>query len=138
MRAFHFSGTRIRRLAVVTASLMALCGALRSTPARAQTLEAPRHRQGYYFALGYQLGGAKIWEDGESWNVWRSSDLSLRMGELLTKRFGLGLQLFHFGSATGQGQRATTGGLGLEAQWELVNASTSWGMALRSSALALS
>jgi hypothetical protein len=123
MRPFINSNGKRNRwlLAVTAASVAALCAVLPSAAARAQNLEAPRHRQGYYIAVGYQLGGAKIWEDNESWDVWRGGDFSIRMGELLTRHFGLGLQLLHVGSAAGQGQHATTGGLGLEAQWEVAS-----------------
>jgi hypothetical protein len=88
-------------------------------PTRAQTLEAPRHRQGYFVALGVQAGEAKIWEDGEHWNVWSDRDVSIRAGQLLTRRFGLGIQFLHVGRASGQNQTAGLFGLGLEAQVEV-------------------
>lgn len=96
-------------------ALVAMAGA----PARAQSLEPPRGRQGYFVGIGYQLAFNHNWEDGESWGVWRGADLTVRLGQMVTQRFGLGLQI-HFGGTSGQGQRAGLGGLGIEAQWELV------------------
>jgi len=101
--------------ATVALTAWLLGGAL----AHAQTLEAPRRRQGYYLSLGAQVGAAKIWEDGEDWKVWRSSDFGIRAGQLLTRRFGLGIQFLHIGRATGQSQTAGIFGLGFEAQLEI-------------------
>lgn len=116
------ANTKLRALAAIAAAAMtASCIVGAPTPARAQTLEAPRHRQGYYIIAGYQLALGKVWEDNESWDVWRGADFSIRLGEMLTRRFGLGLQLLHVGSVAGQGQRAALGGLGIEAQWEVAN-----------------
>ena len=96
---------------------VALCvGA--ATTVRAQVLEPPRPRQGYYVAVGYHLALNKNWEDGESWGLWPGGDLTIRLGQLLTRRFGLGLEI-HFGGTSGQGQRAAIGGLAVEGQWEV-------------------
>lgn len=84
----------------------------------AQLLEPPRSRQGYYFSLGYTFAQSHTWEDGESWGVWRGGILGIRFGQLVTRRFGLGLQI-NVGSTRGEAQKATLGGLELEAQWEL-------------------
>ena len=86
--------------------------------ARAQVLEPPRPRQGYYVAVGYHLALNQNWEDGESWGVWRGGDLTIRLGQMLTRRFGLGLEI-HFGGTSGQNQKAALGGLAVEGQWEL-------------------
>jgi hypothetical protein len=106
----------IAALAPVLACALAL-GATAGT-ARAQTLDPPRGRQGYYVGVGYHFALDHNWEDGESWGVWHGADLTIRMGQMVTRRFGLGLQI-HFGGTTGDGQRAAIGGLGIEAQWEL-------------------
>lgn len=111
---------RRARFAILAAALVAggiLCGAAR--PARAQVLEPPRGRQGYYLALGYHLGMNKNWEDGRDWGVWPGSDINIRAGQLITRRFGLGLNI-HFGGSKGEGQQAGTFGLSIEGQWELV------------------
>jgi hypothetical protein len=93
-----------------------ICGAAR--PARAQVLEPPRSRQGYYLSLGYHLALNKNWEDGRDWGVWTGNDINIRAGQLLTRRFGLGLQI-HFGGNKGEGQQSSTFGLSIEGQWEL-------------------
>jgi hypothetical protein len=100
-------------------SLMGGLLAAATRPAAAQLLEPARARQGYYFGLGYQLALSKAWEDGESWGVWRGGAISFRLGELITRRFGLGLQIVPSGTTRGQGQKAAFGGLELEAQWEV-------------------
>jgi hypothetical protein len=108
----------LRAAALAVVSLAAVvCGAAR--PAAAQVLETPRARQGYYLSLGYHLALDKNWEDTRDWGVWAGSDLTLRAGQMLTRRFGLGLQI-HSGGAKGQGQTASLFGLGVEGQFELV------------------
>jgi len=106
-----------RRMAGVVVALAVLLGA--ADAARAQLLEPPRRRQGYYFSVGYHFALNQNWEDGESWRVWPGADLIIRAGQLITRRFGLGLQI-HSGGTTGQGQTASMFGLSLEGNWELV------------------
>ena len=93
-----------------------------STPSvvQAQTLESPRHRQGYYVALGLSLAGNQLWEDGEVLGPWIGSGFSLRLGQLLTRRLGLGLQIESAGS-TAEGQKAGVFGLELEGQFALAH-----------------
>ena len=111
------------RLALVGAALATLigggiiCGTAR--PARAQVLEPPRGRQGYYLSLGYHLALNKNWEDGRDWGTWIGNDINIRAGQLITRRFGLGLNI-HSGGTKGDGQQAGTFGLSIEGQWELV------------------
>jgi len=102
---------------VLAASLLA---AVPTTAARAQQLlEPPRARQGYYFALGYHFALSHVWENGENWSVWPGSAISFRLGQMITRRFGMGLQINPGGTTKGQGQKVAFGGLELEAQWEL-------------------
>jgi hypothetical protein len=84
----------------------------------AQTLEAPRSRQGYYLSLGLLSGASHTWEDGDSLGTWRGSSFNLRLGQMLTRRFGMGLQIAS-GAATKGSLLATTFGLGVESQLEL-------------------
>jgi len=102
--------------AVAAGLLIASAGERR---AEAQSIEPPSAHQGYYVGVGYQVSAVKVWEDNYSFGVWRGAELSLRFGQLVTRRFGLGLQ-FHFGSAKGDAQTASLFGMELEAQWELV------------------
>ena len=109
----------MRRATTVFVAALALsiaCGTAR--PARAQALEPPRPRQGYYVALGPQFALSKTWEDGRDWGVWAGYDVTLRVGQMVTRRFGLGLQI-HYGGTRGQGQKTGLSGLSAEGQWEL-------------------
>ncbi|HEY4188573.1 MAG TPA: hypothetical protein VGP07_26115 [Polyangia bacterium] len=106
-----------RAIVVATVALLAVLVATRT--ARAQSIEPPREHQGYYVGFGYHVTPVKVWEDNYSYGVWRGSEFSLRFGQLVTRRFGLGLQ-FHFGAAKGDGQTASTFGMELEGQWEIV------------------
>jgi hypothetical protein len=81
-------------------------------------LEPPRHRQGYYLALGQHALFAQNWDHGESLGVWTGSATTIRLGQLLTRRFGLGLQI-DFGAARKGTETAAIVGLSLAGQWEL-------------------
>jgi hypothetical protein len=100
-------------------AMAAVAGVLGAPLVGAQTLlESPRSRQGYYLAVGV-LGSLDYnREHGDSLGVWRGAGFSLRMGQLLTRRFGLGLTFDYAASSKGS-QTADLGGLGFEAQWEL-------------------
>lgn len=110
--------TPLRAFAVLLAAVLLSIAVGGGATARAQQLEPPRARQGYYFALGYSPTFLKPWEDTENWNVWAGSDFSFRLGQMITRRLGLGLQI-HFGGAKGQAQTAGLFGLGLEGQVEM-------------------
>ena len=64
-------------------------------------LELPRHRQGYYLALGNYALVTQTWEDGDSLGTWVGTGLTIRMGQMMTRRFGLGLQIDFGGSSDG-------------------------------------
>jgi hypothetical protein len=100
---------------IVVAGLLGLVSV--GAPVRAE--EVPRPRQGYYLAAG--LHGAMLlgFEDGERVGPMLGWQGTLRAGELVTRRFGLGL-LIDFGAASGDNQSAGFGELALEAQLELV------------------
>ncbi len=89
-------------------------------PAAAEDLEPPRHRQGYWVGLGLYGLANQNREDGEWLGVWPGTGNSLRFGELLTRRFGLGLNI-DFGGSIGKDQTASLFGLGLEAQYEVAH-----------------
>jgi len=108
---------RARGLALVVA-LAALVLAAGEQRADAQAIEPPAPHQGYYIGFGYHAGPVKVWEDNYSYGVWSGGEFSLRFGQLVTRRLGLGLQ-FHFGTAKGDGQTASLFGMELEGQWEL-------------------
>jgi hypothetical protein len=81
-------------------------------------LEPPRHRQGYYIAFGLHALVNQNWDHGEAVGVGSGSAFTLRMGQLLTRRFGLGLQI-DSGAAMREQETATIFGLSMAAQWEL-------------------
>ena len=83
--------------------------------AQAQTLEPPGPRQNYYLSLGFHNGVIQTWEDDESLGAWYSSGFTIRLGQMLTRRLGLGLQIFSGASRKGE-ENSTTFGLGLEGQ----------------------
>lgn len=87
-------------------------------PAAAQTLVEPRERQGYYVALGLYDDPAIHWEKGRSLGVWNGTAFTIRLGQMLTRRFGLGFVIDSAGS-TGKGQTSSMGGLGIEGQANL-------------------
>jgi hypothetical protein len=88
--------------------------------ARAQSLETPRPRSGYYLSFGMAGALNQAWRNSK-----RLHDLGfgtgseLRFGQLLTRHLGLGLR-FGFGGATAGNEQATLGAFGLEGQWEFL------------------
>jgi len=104
------------RVATIAFMAVALAAAVSiGRPASAQELERPYPRQGYYLGVG-MLGGANHnWEDGDSLGAWGGNGVAIRLGQMLTRRLGLGLQIYAGGSKKGQ-EQATAFGLGLEGQ----------------------
>jgi hypothetical protein len=90
-----------------------------ASAAQAQDLEAPRRRQGYYFALGLGNGMGQNWEDGDRLDAAPSSKFTFRTGQLLTPRLGLGLIIESSASKKDQIQ-AGLFGLGIEGHVVLV------------------
>jgi hypothetical protein len=74
--------------ALATVILAAAGGA-----AHAQDIEPPRHRQGYYLGFALLGGTSYIREDGDSLGTYGGSGFGLRLGQLLTRRIGLGLRI---------------------------------------------
>lgn len=75
-----------------TVALLGLAAVL-ARPAQAQLLEEPRARQGYWVALGLAGGGAALIEKGKHLGMYPAYGLSLRVGQMLTRRVGVGLTL---------------------------------------------
>src|SRR4051794_28595828 len=99
----------------VTVLLATFAGA-----AQAQDLEPPRARQGYYAAVGVHGFVDQNWEDGKAKGAWVGRETSIRIGQMITRRFGLGLQL-DFGAGSKKGEMASLFGLGLAAQLEIAS-----------------
>ena len=113
---------RLAKLIIAVAVAVGAVSAAR--PARADApqaivLELPRHRQGYSLAIGNYALLTQTWDDGDSLGTWVGSGLSIRMGQMMTKRFGLGLEIDFGGSANGP-EKASVFGLSMAAQWELL------------------
>lgn len=89
-----------------------------AAPAAAQELEAPRRRQGYYIAGGLGSGAVKTWDDGDPLPVARNGKFDLRVGQLLTRRLGLGLNV-EFNAGKRGTVTSSLFGLGFEGQAEL-------------------
>jgi len=84
-------------------------------------LEPPMLHQGYYASLGlYGLSNFN-WEKGDQLNgAWHGSSFALRFGQMLTRKFGLGLGLSlggTAGEANNREQISALYGLSLEGQW---------------------
>ena len=106
---------------VVGAVLLGAAPAARAEGAPAAiVLELPRHRQGYYLAIGNYALVTQTWDKGDSLGAWVGTGLSIRMGQMMTKRFGLGLQIDFGGSSNGP-EHASVFGLSMAAQWELLH-----------------
>ena len=94
------------RLLTALLVLVALCGV-----ARAQDLEAPRSRQGYYIGGGLHGSVQHNRDDDGSLGMYRGYAMAFRMGQLLTPRFGLGFA-FDVGAGTHDDDTSSTIGLG--------------------------
>jgi hypothetical protein len=97
-------------------SVAALLGALALTGggrAVAQELEPPAPRQGYFLSLGLYGASTVAHEKGAWVGPWAGGGGSIRLGELITRRFGLGLTI-EGGRTAGDGQKSTVLALGAE------------------------
>lgn len=101
-----------------TAAVLAALAVASPALADDALLEPPRPRQGYYVAFGPALTLGHIRETGDSLGTFVGSNFSLRLGQLLTRRLGLGLAI-DFGSAKDSPQAATLFALGVAGQAEV-------------------
>lgn len=107
---------RTNAILVTALALAGLAGVART--ASAQDLEPPRSRQGYYMGFGIDYMLNNNWEDGEGTGLWTGGGFNLSVGQLITRRFGLGL-LIESGSASGKRDQAAIGGLSLDAHYAI-------------------
>lgn len=104
-----------RHTLLITTALAATLAA----PALAQTtpntvLEPPSPRQGYYASLGIEAGPGFGWDKGEAIDARLLTGLPiLRLGQLLTQRFSMGLRLEFTGGKKGN-ETTALGGLLIE------------------------
>jgi hypothetical protein len=64
--------------------------AARPKPAQAQNLEEPRARQGFWLGFGATGVGAQLVEKGKLIGIYPGGAFSFRVGQLLTRRLGVG------------------------------------------------
>jgi hypothetical protein len=101
--------------------------------AGAQSLEAPRARQGYWVAFGYGPQVEKASLKGDSLTL-SGAGGSIRLGQMLTPRYGLGVRI-DFDGGKGDGYDGGGGGLMLEGQanlWKQLNLHAGFGFAFAS------
>ncbi len=102
----------------VVVALLALAGsallAMVARPAQAQELEEPRRRQGYYLSFGLYGAATQAIEKGNSLGPWVGYGQALRAGQLITRRFSMGIAI-ESAATRGDGQRGTATALALEA-----------------------
>ena len=108
--------------AAVAAGVLLVVRHPRRAPTRRRrfVLDCRRHRQGYYLAICDDALVTQTWDEGRDLGTWVGTGLSIRMGQMMTKRFGLGLQIDFGGSAKGP-EKASVTGLSMAAQWELLH-----------------
>jgi opacity protein-like surface antigen len=108
---------RMRQLFLAVLVIAAVSGGLAGS-AHAQDLSEPRARQGYYVAGGFHAALSYNRDDGEGLGPWNGFGTTIRVGQLLTRRLGLGMQIDVSG-ASGDGQTASLIGLGVTGQVEI-------------------
>jgi hypothetical protein len=115
-------------LLVLLALALVVGGTTRA--ARAQSLEQPRARQGYWIGLGLLEVASHITDEGTNKGFYYGNGFTFRIGQLITERLGLGL-LFEYGSAKKGSDKGSTGGLTLEGSmtlWRGLSAHTGLGV----------
>jgi len=109
---------RVRRCLLSILSAALLWGVLSDTAA-AQELSEPRRRQGYYVAGGFHAAMSYNRDRGESFGPLNGYSTTLRLGQLLTRRLGIGIQL-DVGGTSGEGRSAGLSGVGISGQAEIL------------------
>jgi len=107
--------TSAKALATV---ITALALALAARGAEAQTLREPEARQGFYISAGGGVTALAAWDKGQRNATAAGPAFTIRLGEMLTDRWGLGLAI-EDASASRRGLTTGIGGLTLEAQARL-------------------
>ncbi|MGB8293935.1 MAG: hypothetical protein WCG85_00760 [Polyangia bacterium] len=103
----------MRRHLTLALAVLVLLAAGVARPARAQTLETPRARQGYWIGVGLIDVASHLNEEGKNRGFYTGSGFTFRVGQLLTERLGLGLLVEYGGIKKGSDQ-GSVGGLTLE------------------------
>jgi hypothetical protein len=77
-------------------------------------LEEPRSRQGYWIGFGGSGAGVQVWEKGHNHGVYSGYTGTFRIGQLITKRLGLGLLVEYIGGIGKGTDKGSIDGLTLE------------------------
>ena len=109
-----------RRVSIFGAVIAALTGLAGARPAAAQELEAPRPRQGYYLSFGMNAVVSENRDSGKGLGLWPGAGGAFHVGQLLSRRFGLGLSL-DSGGGSKSGRSFSLFGLGVEGQMEVAH-----------------
>ena len=67
---------------IAAAVVLGAAPVARADAPEAIVLEKPRHRQGYYLAIGNYALVTQTWEKGDSLGTWVGTGLSIRMGQM--------------------------------------------------------
>jgi hypothetical protein len=100
--------------------LVSLALAVAQRSARAEdadehpVLEEPRSRQGYWIGFGASGVGVQAWEKGKDRGVYSGYTGTFRIGQLLTRRLGLGLAVEYIGGIGKGSDKGSIDGLTLE------------------------
>lgn len=80
-------------------------------------LEEPRSRQGYWIGFGVSGLGVQSWEKGRDRGIYSGYTPTFRIGQLITRRIGLGLAVESYGSIKKGSDKGSLYGLTLEASF---------------------
>lgn len=118
MNTNHLTHRRCHPVAGLRIALLVFAAVAAAPSAWAQTLEAPRPRQGYYVSGGAGLLQISSEDKGEGRGPWFGDLITLRAGQLVTERFGLGL-VIEAGGAKHKGFEAQLAALALDTSFAL-------------------
>jgi hypothetical protein len=129
-----------RFCSLVVAAALALGLGLGSRAARAQesegrpVLEEPRSRQGYWIGFGATGIAANLWENGKDRGIYSGYTGTFRIGQLITRRLGLGLlveYLMGYGRLGKGSDKGSMGGITIEGSllaWRDLSLHTGFGI----------
>jgi hypothetical protein len=80
-------------------------------------LEEPRSRQGYWIGFGASGIAARLTEDGKNRGVYSGWTGTFRIGQLITRRLGLGLLVEYIGGISKGSDKGSLGGLIMEGSY---------------------
>jgi hypothetical protein len=80
-------------------------------------LEEPRSRQGYWIGFGVSAAEVQSWEKGRDRGIYSGYSPTFRIGQLITRRIGLGLLIESYGAIKKGSDKGSLYGLCLEASF---------------------